>query len=202
MAEKIKEKIEETVGGKVEEKIEDPSKPPKIAPRGLVAVNTGDGKGKTTAALGVVFRALGRGMRCGVVQFIKGKWETGEHKFALTLPQLTFHVMGLGFTWESDDLDKDKRAAQAAWAQAAEMILGGLYRIIVLDEITYTFHHGWLTPQEVLDVLKRRPKQVHVILTGRRCPSELTEYADLVSVIQNEKHPFSKGMAAQIGMDF
>jgi cob(I)alamin adenosyltransferase len=177
-------------------------KPSKLTPRGLVVINTGDGKGKTTAALGVVFRALGRGMSCGVVQFIKGKWETGEKIFAETIPQLKFHVMGLGFTWDSDDLDKDKKAARMAWEQATEMILGGQHRIIVLDEITYTFHHGWLTPAEVIDVLKKRPVDVHVILTGRRCPSELTDYADLVSVIQNEKHPFIKGMPAQIGMDF
>lgn len=182
--------------------METKAKPPKLEPRGLVAVNTGDGKGKTTAALGVVFRALGRGISCGVVQFIKGKWETGERKFAATLPQLTFHVMGLGFTWDSDDLDKDKRAAREAWGKAAEMILSGQHRIVILDEITYTFHHGWLTCDEVLEILKKRPKEVHVILTGRRCPAEIIEYADLVSNIQSEKHPFASGMPAQIGMDF
>lgn len=174
----------------------------KLQPRGLVIVNTGEGKGKTTAALGVLFRALGQGMSCGVVQFIKGKWETGEKKFAQKFPFLQFYVMGLGFTWDSDDLDQDKKAARAAWNRAVEMILDEKNQIIILDEITYAFHFGWISPEEVLEVLKKRPERMHVILTGRRCPPEIIEYADLVSNIKNEKHPFTKGMPAQIGVDF
>ncbi|TGL69613.1 cob(I)yrinic acid a,c-diamide adenosyltransferase [Leptospira kmetyi] len=170
--------------------------------RGLVIVNTGNGKGKTTAALGIVFRALGRGMKCGVVQFLKGKWETGERKFAKTIPELDFHVMGLGFTWDSDDLDKDKQAAKEAWARSANMILAGHHNIIILDEITYAFHYGWLAPEEVLQTLKQRPAHVHVVITGRNCPELILDYADLVSVIEVKKHPYQSGIPAQKGIDF
>ncbi|AOP36535.1 cob(I)yrinic acid a,c-diamide adenosyltransferase [Leptospira tipperaryensis] len=171
-------------------------------PRGLVLIHTGNGKGKTTAALGIIFRALGRGMKCGVIQFLKGKWETGERKFAKTIPELDFHVMGLGFTWNSDDLDKDKAAAKAAWETSSQMILEGNHEIIVLDEITYAFHYDWLQVEEVLAVLKRRPSHVHVILTGRRCPESLLDYADLVSLIEAVKHPYQSGFPAQKGIDF
>lgn len=170
--------------------------------KGLLLVHTGPGKGKTTAALGIVFRALGRGMKCGVVQFLKGKWETGERKFAATIPQLEFHTMGLGFTWESDDLDRDKLAAKLAWEKSKEMIQSGEYRIVVLDEITYAFHYGWLEPDEILKCLQERPENVHVIVTGRNCPEELRDLADLVSHIESRKHPFQKGIPAQIGIDY
>lgn len=171
-------------------------------PQSLIVVNTGDGKGKTTAALGVLFRAMGRGMKCGMVQFLKGKWETGEKKFADQLPQLDFYVMGLGFTWESDDLDKDKAAAKAAWEKAKEMINSGSYQIVVLDEIMYAFHFGWLKVEEVLETLKNRPKNVSVILTGRNCPQPLQDFADLVSQVNSIKHPFDKGIPAIAGIDF
>ncbi|WP_241548276.1 cob(I)yrinic acid a,c-diamide adenosyltransferase [Leptospira yasudae] len=170
--------------------------------RGLVVVHTGNGKGKTTAALGIVFRALGRGMKCGVIQFLKGKWETGERKFARTIPELDFHVMGLGFTWDSDDLDKDKAAAEEAWSVSAGMIQEGNHNIIILDEITYAFHYGWLPVEKVLEVLKERPRHVHVVVTGRNCPEVLLEYADLVSVMEAKKHPYQSGIPAQKGIDF
>ncbi|MEO7162092.1 MAG: cob(I)yrinic acid a,c-diamide adenosyltransferase [Bdellovibrionia bacterium] len=170
--------------------------------RGLIVIHTGDGKGKTTAALGIVFRALGRGIKCGVIQFLKGKWETGEKMFAKALPQLDFYVMGLGFTWDSDDLDKDKAAATAAWAKAVEMINGGTHKVVVLDEIMYAFHYGWVPVNDVIQVLQARPKDVHVILTGRRCPESLQEAADLVSSAENVKHPYKAGIPAQIGIDF
>ncbi|TGK11997.1 cob(I)yrinic acid a,c-diamide adenosyltransferase [Leptospira fletcheri] len=169
---------------------------------GLLIVNTGDGKGKTTAALGVVFRALGRGKKCGVVQFIKGKWETGERKFAKTIPELDFHVMGLGFTWESDDLDRDKTAAKQAWDLSKKMILSEEYDIVVLDEITYAFHYGWLEVDETVRILRERPSQVHVIITGRNCPESILQQADLISEIRSVKHPFQSGIKAQIGIDF
>lgn len=181
---------------------ENQQKAQKKEPRGLLIINTGDGKGKTTAALGVIFRALGRGIQCGVVQFIKGKWETGEKKFAQTLPQLSFHVMGLGFTWDSDNLDQDKQAARLAWQKAQEMMNDGCHKIIILDEITYAFHYNWLSVDEVISTLQERPKDVHVILTGRRCPEPLCEMADLVSVIDSRKHPFQAGLPAQKGIDF
>ncbi|WP_246052995.1 cob(I)yrinic acid a,c-diamide adenosyltransferase [Leptospira semungkisensis] len=170
--------------------------------KGLVIVHTGPGKGKTTAALGILFRALGRGIKCGVVQFLKGKWETGERKFAKTIPDLDFHVMGLGFTWESDDLDRDKEAAKSAWQKSSEMILSGNYKIIILDEITYAFHYGWLNVEEIVDVLQKRPEDVHVIITGRNCPTSITDHADLVSFIESRKHPHEKGIPAQIGIDY
>ncbi|EQA44733.1 cob(I)yrinic acid a,c-diamide adenosyltransferase [Leptospira broomii serovar Hurstbridge str. 5399] len=170
--------------------------------RGLMIVNTGEGKGKTTAALGMIFRALGRGMRCGIVQFIKGKWETGERKFAKTIPELDFYVMGLGFTWDSEDLDKDKKAALAAWELSKKMILGGDHALVVLDEITYAFHFGWIDVKEASDVFKTRPSHVHIVLTGRNCPELLLEQADLVSKIEAVKHPFQIGIKAQAGIDF
>lgn len=174
----------------------------KKAPRGLVVVYTGHGKGKTTAALGMVFRALGRGMKVGVVQFIKGKWKTGERLFAESLPNLTFKVMGLGFTWESDDLSNDKAAALAAWSEARAMIEGGEHAIVVLDEITYTFHYGFVPLEDVLATLRARPAHVHVVLTGRNAPEELIALADLVTEMKPVKHPFEQGVPAQIGVDF
>jgi cob(I)alamin adenosyltransferase len=170
--------------------------------RGLVLVYTGHGKGKTTAALGIVFRALGRNMKVGVVQFIKGKWKTGERLFAETLPNLTFKVMGRGFTWESDDLSNDKGAALSAWEAAKEMITSGAQDVIVLDEITYTFHYGFVPLDDVLATLRARPPHVHVVLTGRNAPEELIAIADLVTEMKSVKHPFEQGIAAQIGIDF
>jgi len=169
---------------------------------GLLLVHTGNGKGKTTAALGVVFRALGRGMKCGVIQFVKGKWETGERKFAKTIPELDFHVMGLGFTWESDDLDQDKQAAVAAWEKAREFINDATHQLVVLDEITYTMHYNWLDVDEVCQVLQNRPADVHVIVTGRDCPQAILDIADTVSVTESPKHPFQQGIKAQKGIDY
>jgi cob(I)alamin adenosyltransferase len=170
--------------------------------RGLLLVYTGHGKGKTTAAFGLVFRALGRGMRAGVVQFIKGKWKTGERLFAETLPNLTFHVMGLGFTWESDDLSKDKAAAIAAWETARTMIATGEYDLVVLDEITYAFHYGFIDLADVLAAIRERPAHVHVVMTGRNAPEALVALADLVTEMKPIKHPFEQGIPAQIGVDF
>src|SRR5438552_18746863 len=126
---------------------------PAPGPPGLLLVYTGNGKGKTTAALGLVFRALGRKLPVAVVQFIKGKWKTGERLFAETLPGLTFLVMGQGFTWESDDLSKDKRAAEEAWRRSKELLVGGAHAVVVLDEITYAVHYGWIALDELLAAL-------------------------------------------------
>jgi cob(I)alamin adenosyltransferase len=170
--------------------------------KGLVVVYTGNGKGKTTAALGVAFRALGRDLKVGVVQFIKGKWKTGERTFAERLPQLTFHVMGLGFTWESDDLSRDKEAAEKAWKISHELILDWNHDIVVLDELTYVLNYGFVSVDEVLTTLKTRPPHVHVIITGRNAPEALVAAADLVTEMQSVKHPFEKGVRAQPGLDF
>lgn len=176
--------------------------PPSAEPRGLLIVYTGQGKGKTTAALGVVFRALGRGLRVTVVQFIKGKWKTGERLFAERLENLDFRTMGLGFTWESDDLSRDRQAARGAWDYAREAILSGERDLIVLDEITYAFHYDFLSIDEVLDTLAARPRAVHVLLTGRNAPQRLLDAADLITEMKAIRHPFDKGYKAQKGIDF
>lgn len=170
--------------------------------RGLLVVYTGHGKGKTTAALGMVFRALGRGLSVTVVQFIKGKWKTGERLFAETLPALRFFVMGLGFTWDSDDLSRDRRAAREAWERAREEIASGQRDLIVLDELTFALHYGFLTLDEVLSALRERPPHVHVVVTGRNAPPELVELADLVTEMAVVKHPHQAGIKAQPGVDY
>jgi cob(I)alamin adenosyltransferase len=177
-------------------------KPEAEALPGLLVVYTGHGKGKTTAALGMVFRALGRGLRVTVVQFIKGKWKTGERVFAESLPQLRFLVMGLGFTWESDDISRDKAAARAAWAEARKEISSGERELVVLDELTYAFHYGFLELEEVLQTLRSRPAGVHVVITGRDAPEALLELADLVTEMKLLKHPFQRGEKARLGVDF
>jgi cob(I)alamin adenosyltransferase len=170
--------------------------------KGLLLVYTGAGKGKTTAALGLVFRALGRGLKVGVVQFIKGKWKTGERSFAESIPGLTFLVMGRGFTWESDDLSRDRNAARAAWIAARGLIDSGEHDVVVLDELTYAIHYGFVPLDEVLAALKDRPPQVHVCVTGRNAPEELCTLADLVTEMRAVKHPFEQGIPAQAGVDF
>jgi cob(I)alamin adenosyltransferase len=176
--------------------------PVRREPRGLVLVYTGHGKGKTTAALGIVFRALGRGMRVAVIQFIKGKWKTGERMFAEAQPGLTFLVMGRGFTWNSDDLSRDRAAAQAAWTTAKQLIASGAHAVVVLDEITFAIHYGFVELADVLAALRDRPPHVHVVLTGRNAPDELRAAADLVTDMVAVKHPFERGIAAQLGIDY
>ncbi|MCI0347713.1 MAG: cob(I)yrinic acid a,c-diamide adenosyltransferase, partial [Chloroflexi bacterium] len=163
---------------------------------------TGHGKGKTTAALGLVFRALGRGMRVAVVQFIKGKWKTGERLFAEGIPHLDFHVMGRGFTWESDDLSRDRRAAREAWQRAKALIEAGERDVVVLDELTYCVHYGFLDVREVVTALEQRPAHVHVVVTGRNAPEEIVAAADLVTEMKPVKHPFERGARAAPGIDF
>jgi cob(I)alamin adenosyltransferase len=170
--------------------------------QGLVVVYTGHGKGKTTAALGIVFRALGRGMRVAVVQFIKGKWKTGERVFAEGLAGLEFHVMGLGFTWDSDDLSRDAAAAASAWNVACAFIASGERDVVVLDEITYALHYGFIRLDDVLAALRTRPPHVHVVITGRNAPEPLVDAADLVTEMKPIKHPYERGVPAQIGIDF
>ena len=170
--------------------------------QGLVVIYTGDGKGKTTAALGAVFRALGRGLKPAVVQYIKGKWKTGERMFAETMPGLVFHTMGLGFTWESDDISRDQAAARAAWEESKKFLASGEYGLVVFDEITYAINYGFIPLEEVMAALTTRPTHVHVILTGRSAPEPLVAMADLVTEMRVIKHPFAKGIPAQIGLDF
>lgn len=171
--------------------------------QGLVIVNTGNGKGKTTASLGTLFRAWGRGMRVCVVQFIKnekGNW--GEIQAARKL-NIEWHTMGDGFTWLSRDIDETGEKTRRAWALAQEKIASGVYDLLLLDEMTYAFHHNWLDVQQVITWLKEnKPSEMHVIITGRRAPPELVEFADLVTEMQEVKHPYKRGIRAQPGIEF
>ena len=171
--------------------------------RGLVLVYTGNGKGKSTSAFGVISRALGWGKRVGVVQFIKGNWITGERKFFAGFPdQLDWHTMGEGFTWDTQDRDRDMAAAEAAFARALAMMTGGRYDLVVLDEINVVLRYEYLCVRAVLEGIGARSDRTSLILTGRDARPELCEYADLVSEMQEIKHPFAAGIKAQRGIDF
>lgn len=170
--------------------------------RGLVLVHTGDGKGKSSSAFGVIVRALGWGHAVGVVQFIKGKWITGERQFFDRLGGVDWRTMGEGFTWDTQDKDRDIAAATAAFEKAREMMASGDYDLIVLDEINIALRYDYLSIDTVVDALKARSNRTSVILTGRDAKPELCEYADLVSEMREVKHPFKAGVKAQRGVDF
>lgn len=171
--------------------------------KGLVVVNTGDGKGKTTAALGLAFRALGHRMRVVVIQFIKGQWTPGEIKAARRLaPELEVHALGDGFTWVTKNPEQDRATTREIWNAAAAKILSGDYDLVILDEANVAMKHGYLDPAEVIDVLRRRGPLVHVVLTGRGAPPAIVDFADLVSEIRAVKHPYREGVRAQKGIEF
>jgi cob(I)alamin adenosyltransferase len=171
--------------------------------RGLILVHTGNGKGKSSSAFGVIIRALGWGHKVGVVQFIKGKWITGERQFfAKFADQVSWHTMGEGFTWDTQDKDRDIAAAEAAFARACEMMQSGDYDLIVLDEINIALRYDYLDVQAVIEGLKARSGRTSVILTGRDAKPELMDYADLVSEMTEVKHPIKAGIKAQRGLDF
>lgn len=170
--------------------------------RGLVLVHTGKGKGKSSSAFGVVIRALGWGKTVGVVQFIKGKWVTGERRFFDKLGEVTWHTMGDGFTWDTQDKEADTRAAQAAFEKACEMMSSGEFDLIVLDEINIAMRYDYLSTETVLAGLEARSKRTGVILTGRDAKPELCDYADLVTEMTEVKHPFAAGIKAQRGVDY
>lgn len=174
---------------------------PVTAAKGLLVVHTGDGKGKTTAALGLVFRALGHGQRVAVVQFVKGRWRTGERRFAEGLPGLTFLTMGEGFTSEGDPA-RHARAARAAFEEARRILAAGDHRLVVLDELTHAIRPGFLDLDEVLAALAARAEGVTAVVTGRDAPAALCEAADLVTEMRAVKHPYAAGVAAQAGIDF
>jgi len=168
----------------------------------LVLVNTGDGKGKTTAALGTLLRARARGWRVCVVQFMKsGDWKVGEEQSARQLG-IDWWTLGDGFTWESEDLDESEAVAREAWRQASEIIAGGDYEMVLLDEVTYPMNFGWIDTAEVVRVLRERPETTNVILTGRDAPAELIEVADTVTEMRKVKHPFDRGVQARRGIDY
>lgn len=169
---------------------------------GLVLVYTGDGKGKSSSAFGVIARALGWGHQVGVVQFIKGTWVTGESRFfGQFKEQLDWHTMGEGFTWDTQDAERDAKAAAAALDRAATMLASERYQLIVLDEINVALHYDYVQLKAVIAALQQR-QQTTVILTGRNAKSELMQYADLVTEMQLIKHPFDVGIRAQQGVDF
>lgn len=170
--------------------------------RGLVLVYTGNGKGKSSSAFGVVARALGWGKTVGVVQFIKGKWVSGERQFFQKLGSVDWFSMGEGFTWDTQDRDRDIAAATAALDKAAELLSCGEYDLVVLDEINVAMNYDYVSVDAVLDRLRRRSDRTSVILTGRNAREELCDYADLVSEMREIKHPFKAGIKAQRGVDF
>ena len=180
----------------------------KTIEKGLLIVHTGKGKGKSTAAFGLVMRALGHDMQVGVVQFIKGAWQTGERRVLERFPDLvTIHTMGEGFTWETQDRQRDLAAARAAWHTSREMIEAcrgpdPAYRLVVLDELNIVLRYNYLPLDEVVAFLKDKPADLHVVVTGRNAKPELIEIADLVTEMTQVKHPFRAGVKAQAGIEF
>ena len=176
----------------------------KTIEKGLLIVHTGKGKGKSTAAFGLVFRALGNGMKVGVVQFVKGKWETGERKILEHFPdQVTMTAMGDGFTWETQDRQRDIDAARAAWEAAKELIRSREHRIVLCDELNIVLRYDYLPIEEVVAFLRdEKPEDVHVVITGRNAKDELIEIADLVTEMTQIKHPFRSGVKPQEGIEF
>ena len=170
---------------------------------GLLLIHTGDGKGKSSSAFGVVARALGWGYRVGVVQFIKGKWITGERQFFARFPdQLVWRVMGEGFTWDTQDRARDIAAAKAAWATSLELLHDPTLHLVVLDELNIALRYDYLDVGEVVEGLKGRPSEKHVCVTGRDAKPELIAAADMVTEMRLVKHPFEQGIKAQRGIDF
>ncbi|MEE8279655.1 MAG: cob(I)yrinic acid a,c-diamide adenosyltransferase [Alphaproteobacteria bacterium] len=175
----------------------------KTEERGLIIVHTGKGKGKSTAAFGLAIRALGHGMRIGVVQFVKGVWETGERRVLARFPELvTVKAMGEGFTWDTQDRARDIAAARRAWETAREMIADKGYNVVILDELNIVLRYGYLALADVLETLKGKPREMHVVVTGRNAAPELIELADLVTEMTLVKHPFRSGVKAQPGIEY
>jgi cob(I)alamin adenosyltransferase len=175
----------------------------KTIEKGLLIVHTGKGKGKSSAAFGMVMRAVGHGMKVGVVQFVKGAWNTGERVVLEKFPELcTLKIMGEGFTWETQDRQRDIAHARAGWKEAKRMIADPSYRMVLLDELNIVLRYDYLPLEEVLDVLKARPQGKHVIVTGRNASERLIEIADLVTEMELVKHPFRSGVKAQPGIEY
>jgi cob(I)alamin adenosyltransferase len=171
--------------------------------KGLLMVHTGEGKGKTTAALGLAFRAIGHGHRVCIIQFIKGAWETGELFTAQLLADLIeFHVMGKGFTKKSDDIKEDAAMAQKGWSMAKEKILSKNFRMVILDEMTYPLDYKMIPEAEVIEFLKNRPEGVHVVITGRKATAALKAAADMVTEMKAVKHHYKDGITSQKGIEF
>ena len=175
----------------------------KTVEKGLTIVHTGKGKGKSTAAFGMVFRALGNGMKVGVIQFVKGKWGTGERVILEKMgDQVTMSSMGEGFTWETQDRQRDIDAARIAWDKAKELIMDDEHQMVLCDELNIVLRYDYLPIEEIIETLKNKPEMKHVIITGRNAKEELIELADLVTDMTMVKHPFRGGVKAQVGIEF
>jgi cob(I)alamin adenosyltransferase len=175
---------------------------PMRAARSLLVVNTGDGKGKSTAAFGVVMRAVARDWPVAVVQFLKsGEWQVGEETVARRLG-VDWWALGEGFTWDSSDLSRDEAVARAAWEHARELIRAGAHRLVVLDEVTYPMNWGWIDADDVIATLRDRPERVSVVATGRDAPAALVDIADTVTEMRKVKHAYDRGVVAKKGIDF
>jgi cob(I)alamin adenosyltransferase len=170
--------------------------------RGILILMKGNGKGKSSSAFGTMARSLGHGKRCAVVQFIKGRDATGEFLFFRDHPMVDWYVMGDGFTWETQDKERDIAAAEKAWALAEGLLHDAQYDFLVFDEMSYLFKYQYLDVVPVVEALKRRPKHQNVIITGRTMASPLQDIADTISVVQDERHAFRLGVKAQAGIEF
>ena len=171
--------------------------------QGLLIVNTGNGKGKTTAALGQAFRAVGHGFRVCFLQFLKGSWKYGELEAAKRFEDLMeIRALGKGFTWKSEDLNEDIQSARDAWDLAKQVIASGKFKMVVLDELTYLITYGMVPEEDILNTLRNRPPELHVVVTGRDASPGLIELADLVTEMNEIKHPFRNGIKAQRGIEF
>ena len=171
--------------------------------KGLILVHTGAGKGKSSAAFGLVARALGQGMRVGIIQFIKGDIDTGEAAFFGKLePQVTMKTLGEGFTWDTQDRRRDIDKAQLGWREAVAMLRDPSYDLVVLDELNIVLHYEYLPLDEVLDELRRKREMLHVVITGRNARPELIELADLVTEMKQIKHPYRSGVMPQKGIEY
>lgn len=175
----------------------------KTIEKGLLIVHTGKGKGKSTAAMGLAVRSMGHGHKVGIVQFVKGVWETGERAILDKFPELvTIRAMGEGFSWETQDRKRDIKAAESAWQMAKDMINDPSYKMVILDELNIPLRYDNLEINDVVDFLKNKPEDLHVIVTGRNAKDEMLDAADLVTEMTMVKHPFRSGVKAQIGIEF
>ncbi|RNF50035.1 cob(I)yrinic acid a,c-diamide adenosyltransferase [Marinomonas hwangdonensis] len=170
--------------------------------KGTFVLLTGNGKGKSSSALGMVARALGHGMKVGVVQFLKGEWNTGEIDFFKQQPNVQWEIMPAGFTWETQNRESDVASSLQAWEKASAMLSDDSIDLVVLDELTYLLHYEYLNEDEVLEALMKRPENQHLVVTGRGASSALVELADTVSEIKEVKHAFKRGIKAQKGLEF
>lgn len=170
--------------------------------RGILLVNTGNGKGKSSAAFGLIPRTLGHGLKVAVVQFIKGRTDTGEEKFFRQTPGVSWHVCGEGFTWETRDDSRDQATAEAAWVLAQQYLKDPGISLVILDEFTYCLKYGWLDTDAVLTAIQQRPPEQNLVITGRGAPAKLIELADTVTEMGDIKHAFRAGVKAMPGMEW